>query len=161
MLSETMEAELNNQLNAELYSSYLYLSMSASLRAGKSDGAANWMRVQAGEEMVHALKFFDYIASQGRVQLQPVEQPPLEWESPLAAFEHVLRHEKHVTSLINNLVHVATAQGDEGTCEFLQWFVKEQEEEEESSEKVLAKLRQATSGGLQLLLVDKELGERK
>lgn len=161
MLSETMEAALNKQLNAELYSSYLYFSMSASMRAVKADGAANWMRVQAGEELVHVAKFFDYIASHGRVKLQLIDEPPLAWESPLAAFQHVLRHEKHVTSLINGLVSLAREQGDEPTYDFLQWFVEEQKEEEESAEKVLAKLNQAASGGLQLILVDEELGERK
>ena len=160
MLNERMQTELNDQLNAEIYSSYLYLSMSAYFRSVRLSGFAHWMRVQAKEELAHAMKFFDYIADNGKVILKPVDDPPTVWSSPLAAFEQVLRHEKKVTGLINNLVRMSEEEGDTAAYGMLQWFVKEQEEEEESAEKVLRliKSRAVTPSGLAEL--DAEMGRR-
>ena len=159
MLSEKMEKALNGQLVAELYSAYLYLSMAAYFDAGKLPGSAKWMRVQAQEEVSHGMKFYHYVnKSGGRVALGPVEGPPTEWPSPVAAFEHVLAHEQKVTGLINDLVKLAAAEKDQPTADFLDWFVKEQEEEEESAEAVLKKVKGA---GAELAGVDGELGQRE
>jgi len=161
MLSPKMQDALNAQINAEYYSSYLYLSMAAHVEAGNLKGFGNWMRVQAQEEMVHAMKFFDFILERGgKVSLQPVEGPPTQWGSPLAIFEATLEHEQHVTSLINKLVDLARSESDHATDNFLQWFVAEQVEEEASADEVLQqlKLMQDAPGGL--FLMDRELAQR-
>ena len=161
MLSPKMQDTLNAQINAEYYSSYLYLSMAAHAEAANLKGFSNWMRVQAQEEMTHAMKFFDFILERGgRVHLQPVEGPPTQWDSPLVVFEATLEHEQHVTSLINKLVDLARAESDHATDNFLQWFVAEQVEEEASADEVLQqlKLMQDAPGGL--FMMDRELAQR-
>jgi ferritin len=159
MLSEKMQNALNGQLVAELYSAYLYLSMAAYFDAGKQAGFAKWMRVQAQEEISHGMKFYHYVnESGGRVALGPIDGPPTAWDSPVAAFGHVLAHEQKVTGLINDLVKLAADEKDQATADFLQWFVKEQEEEEESAEAVLKKVEGA---GAELAGVDGELGQRE
>ena len=131
MLKEKIQAALGKQLNAELFSSYLYLSMSAYFQSISLPGFANWMRVQAQEELVHAMKFYDFINDRnGRVMLQKVDGPPTEWSSPLDVFESTYQHEQKVTGLINDLVNLAVAERDHATEIFLQWFVAEQVEEE-------------------------------
>ena len=126
MVNEKMEAALNAQLNAEVYSGYLYLSMAAYFEDIDLAGFANWMRVQAAEELEHGMKFYDYIIRRGAsVTLTAIEAPQTEWESPLAAFEHVLSHEQMVTGLINDLVDLAIEEKDHATNNFLQWFVEE------------------------------------
>ena len=158
MLNEKMEKALNGQLVAELYSAYLYLSMAAYFDAAGRPGFANWMRVQAQEEIAHGMKFYFYVNERGgRVALGPIEGPPAEWASPVAAFEHVLAHEQKVTGLINELVKLAAGEKDQTTGDFLSWFVKEQLEEEESAEAVLRKVKEA---GAELAAVDGELGAR-
>ena len=159
MLTKKMEEALNGQLNAELYSSYLYLAMGAYLDAAKRPGMSHWMREQAKEEQIHGMKLFDYLAQNGRVKLSAIEAPPGEWSSPLAVFEAVLAHEKKVTGLINGLVQVAKSEQDAATERFLAWFVKEQEEEEESAEKAI-KLMAAAKDAQGLAAVDAELGRR-
>lgn len=159
MLNDKMEKALNGQLVAELYSAYLYLSMAAYFDAQKLPGFAKWMRVQVQEEITHGMKFYSYVnESGGRVELGPIEGPPTDWPSPVAAFEHVLAHEQKVTALINGLVELAAKENDRATGDFLQWFVKEQEEEEESAEAVLEKVKGA---GAELAGVDGELGQRE
>lgn len=161
MLSEKMGKALNGQLNAELYSSYLYLSMSAYFQSINLAGFANWMRVQAQEELVHSMKFYDYINERGgRVVLRPVEGPQSEWKSPLEAFEHVLKHEQKVTGLINDLVDLAVKERDHATNTFLQWFVTEQVEEESSANDVVQQLKLAGGDGGGLFMIDRELGQR-
>ena len=106
MLNDRVQEALNQQLNAELYSAYLYLSMSSYFQATDLPGLANWTRVQAQEEQMHGLKIYDYINDRGgRVELLPIEGPPIEWDSPQSVFEQVYAHEQKVTGLINNLVH--------------------------------------------------------
>jgi ferritin len=154
MLKGKIQAALNKQLNAELYSSYLYLSMSAYFQSVNLPGFANWMRVQAQEELVHAMKFHDFINERGgRVLLQPVEGPPSEWSSSLDAFENAYKHEQKVTGLINDLVNLAIKEGDHATNIFLQWFVTEQVEEEASADEVVQKLKLMADarGGLFML----------
>jgi Ferritin-like protein len=161
MISERMEEALNRQLNAELYSAYLYLSMAAYYEASDLPGFANWMRVQAQEELTHAIKFFDYITQRGgRVTLEMIEKPPEEWESPVDVSEHVLEHERKVTGLINDLVDLALEEKDHATYNFLQWFVAEQVEEEESAGEVLRKVKLASESAASMLMVDAELGKR-
>ena len=161
MLTPDMQEKLNAQLNAELYSSYLYLSMSAYFESSDLDGFANWMRVQAREELMHAMKFFDFISSRGgRVVLEPIEGPPTDWQSAADAFEEVYRHEQKVTGLINALASSAVAESDHATNSFLQWFVNEQVEEEESANRVLRNLKLIGGDGTGLLMLDRELAQR-
>ena len=161
MLSYKVQEELNKQLNAELYSSYLYLSMSAYFQSLNLSGFANWMRVQAQEELVHAIKFYDFVNERdGRVTLKPVDGPPSEWASPLAAFEHVYEHEQKVTGLINDLVNLAISERDHATNNFLQWFVSEQVEEEASANDVVQRLKLLGDDKSGLFMLDRELAQR-
>lgn len=160
MLSENMQEALNRQLNAEMYSGFLYLSMSAYYESIGMPGFASWMRVQRLEELTHALKFFDYIAENGRVWLKAIDAPPVEWEGVLGPFEAALAHEKKVTGLINDLVEAARGEGDAATEEFLAWYVREQEEEEESAEKVVDMIRAASGSTEELEKLDGELAMR-
>jgi len=161
MLSEAMGKALNEQVNAEFYSAYLYLSMASYFKAINLNGFARWMEVQALEEVTHAMKFYNYIAERNQQAiLSSIESPPTAWESPLGAFEDAYRHELKVTDLINNLVNLAIEGKDHATNNFLQWFVSEQVEEESSANEVVQKLKliRETQGGL--FLLDQELGRR-
>ncbi|WP_319777519.1 ferritin [Maridesulfovibrio sp.] len=161
MSNKVIEKALNEHLNAEMYSAYLYLAMSAYFSEIGLDGFATWMRVQAQEEQFHAMKFYDYINERGgRVLLTAIEAPKTEWDSPLACIEAVLEHEKHVTSLINNLVDLAIQEKDHATNIFLQWFVSEQVEEEDNVNAVLNKLRLLNGEGNGMFILDKELSTR-
>ena len=161
MLTEKMQSALNGQLNAELYSSYLYLSMNAYFKSVNLDGFANWMYYQAQEELEHAMKFYDYVLQRGgKVQLQEIEAPPTEWGSPLAVFEATLEHEQKVTGLINGLVDIAHEEHDHATNIFLQWFVSEQVEEEESVGGVLEQLKLMGDAKGGLFMIDRELAKR-
>jgi ferritin len=160
-MDEKMVESLNSQLNAEMYSAYLYLSMGAYFEDLDLGGFANWMRVQAQEEMTHAMKIHDFIIQRGdRVTLTKIEAPPTEWESPVNAFEYVYKHEQKVTGLINQLVNLALSLGDHATNNFLQWFVAEQVEEEESSSGVLKKVKMANDSLSGMLMLDNELSQR-
>ena len=161
MISEKMSEALNVQANRELYSSYLYLSMSYYFESINMKGFAHWMRLQAGEELVHTMKMLDYVAGRGgRARMLAVEAPQLSWSSPLQAFQHVWDHERAVTGLIHALVRVAEAEKDEAARDFLQWYVKEQVEEEESSDGVLSKVKAAGESKTALEAADRELGGR-
>jgi ferritin len=161
MISEKMQEALNGQLNAELYSSYLYLSMAAYFQDLNMGGCANWMRVQAQEEDMHAMKFYNFINERGgRVVLKTIDGPPTEWDSPLAAFEAVLEHEQKVTGLINELVELALAEHDHATNIFLQWFVTEQVEEEDSANDVIQQIKMVGEAQGGLFMLDRELGQR-
>lgn len=159
MLGEKMQAALNRQVNAELYSGYLYLSMAANFERQGLKGAAQWMRAQAKEELLHAMKFYEFIVDRGGVvTLDAVEKPPTTWESALAAFQDAYEHETKVTAMINALVELAIEEKDHATNSFLQWFVDEQVEEEASVDEVVQKLKLAGNAGL--FMVDRELGTR-
>ena len=161
MLNERMENALNEQHNAELYSGYLYLAMSAWFQSVNLSGFAAWMRVQAQEELVHAMKFYDYINERGgRVTLKTIDGPPSEWESPLAAFEGAYAHEQKVTGMINDLVDLAREEHDHATEIFLQWFVTEQVEEEDSANEVVQKIKLMGEASGGLFMLDRELGQR-
>jgi ferritin len=161
MLSEKMENALNGQLNAELYSAYLYMAMNAYFKAVNLEGFANWMSCQAQEELTHAMKFYNFVISRGgRAKLTQVEAPPTEWDSPLAVFEATLEHEQKVTGLINDLVELALEAHDHATNIFLQWFVSEQVEEEESVNGVLEQLKLMGEAQGGLFMIDLELAKR-
>lgn len=161
MLSEKIQDAMNEQINAELFSSYLYLSMSAYFEAQNFTGMARWMRVQAQEEVVHAMKFFDFINERGgRVVLDTIETPQTEWESPTIAFEAAYAHEQKVTRLINDLVDVAESERDRASMNFLQWYVDEQVEEEASVDEIVNKLKMFGSAPQALYMIDRELQQR-
>ncbi len=161
MISKKMEKALNGQLNAELYSAYLYLSMAAYFESADLAGFANWMRVQDAEERLHAMKFYDYIIERGgRVTLGPIQAPPSDWDSPLAVFEATLTHEQKVTGLINDLMDLAREEKDNASEIFLQWFVNEQVEEEDNAGKVLGQLKLIKDSPQALFMMDREMGQR-
>jgi ferritin len=161
MISEKVQKALNDQLNAELYSSYLYLSMNAYFNSVNLNGFANWMYAQAQEELMHAMKFYDFINQRGgRVVLAKIDAPPDQWDSPRAVFEDTLKHEQKVTGLINALVETAVAEHDHATNIFLQWFVTEQVEEEDSVGNVLEQLKLLGEAKGGLFMMDRELSKR-
>lgn len=161
MIGEKMQSAINKQINAELYSSYLYLSMSAYFSSENLAGFANWMRVQAQEELMHAMKFFDFINERGgKVTVEKIDQPAVKWENPKAVFQNVLDHEIHVTKLINDLVNLAIEEKDHASNIFLQWFITEQIEEEASAEEVLTKLKMIGTDATALYMLDNELAAR-
>ena len=161
MLKKKIEEAFNEQINWELYSSYLYLSMSAYFLSINLNGFASWMRVQALEELTHAMKFFDFINERGgRVELLAVKAPQKEWESPLAAFEDAYEHECLVSGRINDLVNLSLDERDHASNNFLQWFVGEQVEEESSVDAVVQKLKLIKGDGGGLFLIDQELAQR-
>jgi ferritin len=162
MLSEKMNEALNVQANRELYSSYLYLSMSYYFESISMLGFAHWMRLQAGEELVHTMKMLDYAAGKGgKAKMLAVEAPRFSWDSPLQAFQNVWNHERAVTGLIQTLVKVAEDEKDGATVEFLQWYIKEQVEEEESSDRVRNLAMAAGNDRAMLEAADRELGQRR
>ncbi len=162
MLKEVVEKALNKQLNEETYSAYLYWSMSAYFHSIALDGFANWMRIQALEEMTHAEKFFTYINDRGgRVELDKIEKPGLEWESPLAVFEAAFKHEQHISARIDDLVNLALDERDHSTNNFLQWFVAEQVEEEASADDIVQKLKLVGDNKGGLFMLDQEMAQRQ
>ena len=161
MLNEKMEAALNEQINWELYSAYLYKSMEAHFKAENMAGMAAWMQIQTKEELCHAMIMFNYVIERGgRMKLAAINGPETAWASPLAAFEQAYEHEQHVTARIGALVDLAIQLKDHATNQFLQWFVAEQVEEEAGASEIVGKLKlmQDAPGGLYQL--DKELGTR-
>jgi ferritin len=161
MLTEKMQQALNDQINAELSAYYTYLSMSAYFTDQDLNGFAHWMRIHSNEEMMHAMKLYDFVNNRrGRVLLQPIAGPPTHWGSALDAFESALRHEQHVTKLINKLVDLAIAESDHATNSFLKWFVDEQVEEEASVDLIIKDLRRVGDFGPGLFLLDRELAGR-
>ena len=144
-----------------LYSAYLYLSMSAYCEAANLPGFAHWMRVQAQEEVSHAMKFYDFICERGgRVVLQAIDQPPTEFQSPLHVFEQTLEHEQKVTVMIHDLYALAAQEKDYASQAFLQWFVTEQVEEEGSATQIVETLKMIGDKGQALVMLDRELGKR-
>jgi ferritin len=161
MLSKTIQDAMNQQIKNELYSAYLYLSMSAYCEAANLPGFAHWMRMQAQEEEAHAMKFYDFIHERGgRVVLQAIDQPPVEFPSPLAVFEQTLEHEQKVTAMIHDLYALAVEEKDYASQVFLQWFVTEQVEEEDSATQILETLKMVGDKSHALLMLDGQLGRR-
>jgi ferritin len=161
MLDAKIAKALNGQINAELYSAYLYYSMSAWFDSKSLSGFASWMQAQAQEEMYHVTKFYAYINERGsRVIMEAIDKPQIDWESPLEVFEHVVRHEEMVTALINKLVDLALDERDHASNNFLQWFVSEQVEEEASVSAVRDRLKLVGDDSAGMFALDMELGKR-
>ena len=161
MISSKIEKALNDQINAEMFSAYLYLAMVAYFQDKNLGGFANWMTVQNQEETFHAMKFFRYVSERGgRVTLETIEKPQFEWESPLAAMEAAQKHEAYITGRINELVNLAIKEKDHATASFLGWFVDEQVEEEDNVNAVVQKLRLLGSDGGGLFMMDRDMATR-
>lgn len=161
MLKEIVEKELNSQIQAELFSSYLYFAMANYCDSVSLPGAAHWMRMQAMEEMGHVLKFTGFVNDRrGRVKLAPIEAPPVDWDSPQVAFNAAYEHECMISERINKLVDTALANSDHATANFLQWFVEEQVEEEASVDNIVQQMRLAGHSEGGLFHIDKELAGR-
>jgi len=161
MIKKEVLDALNEQINAESYSAYMYLSMAAYFENMGLSGFSNWMKVQYQEEAAHSLKFFNYVTGRGgKVVLKAIAQVPVEFEGIVDIYEKTLVHENHVTDLINNLMNVAVASSDHASQSFLKWFVDEQVEEEANVEKILATLKLINGQGNGIFMMDRELGQR-
>jgi ferritin len=161
MMSKKMADAINEQINKEFYSAFLYLSMATKLEDMTLPGFANWMRVQYEEEVFHAMKLLNHLVERGeRVNLKEIEAPPVEWKSPLEIFSEAYDHEVKVTEMINNLVRIAMDDNDFATNQFLLWYVEEQVEEEDNTSTIRDKIKLVDEmpGGLYML--DKELATR-
>ena len=161
MLSQAVQEAINDQIHHEFHSAYVYLSMSAYLEAANFTGFAKWMRMQAKEEVMHAMKLFDFVNDRnGRVTLKTLEQPNAEWKSVLNVFEQALKHEQTVTSMIHSLYALATKENDYATQVALTWFINEQVEEEATATSVVDRLKIANNDGAALLILDGQMGAR-
>lgn len=161
MINKKMVESLSHQINREIYSSYLYLSMAAYATSIGLKGFVNWFNVQVKEELIHAEKIYNYVGQQGgRVLLEAIEQPPCDFASAVDLFKRTLGHEKKVTKMINDLVNLAKHENDHATEAFLQWFVTEQVEEEANATEVLQKLELIGKDGNGLLIIDSQLATR-
>jgi ferritin len=161
MLSKTVQDAINQQIKHEFYSSFLYLSMSAYFESVNLPGFAHWMRVQSQEEHEHAMKFFDFVNDRGgSVELQAIDQPPGEFQSPLDVFQQALDHERQVSSLIHQLYKLALKENDYPTQAHLQWFITEQVEEEKNASQIAEQLKMTGGQSAALLMLDRELAAR-
>jgi ferritin len=162
VISEKIQKAFNDQINAEMFSAYLYLAMGAYFEDLNMPGFANWMKVQASEEIDHAMKFFNHIIERdGRVELQPIDGPPKGWDSPLAAFQAAYDHECYISSRINDLVKLSYSENDYPSYSLLQWFVDEQVEEEASTKTIADQLEMIGDRSVgALFMLERELGKR-
>jgi ferritin len=160
-LSKKMQDALNEQIKEELFSSYLYLSMAAYSESINLPGFAHWMQVQSGEELEHAMKFYGYIHGRGgRVILQALDQPAVEFGGPIDLFEKTLAHEQHITGRIHRLYALAVEEKDYASLSILQWFVDEQVEEERTASEILELLKVVGDKGQGLIILDRQLASR-
>lgn len=160
-MSDTVVEALNEQVKHELYAAYLYLAMMNYFEAESLPGFAHWMRLQAQEELEHAMKLVDFLNDRGaRVELQAIERPPKTFDSPLAVMRAALEHEREVTGLIEEIYETALEQRDYPAQVMLQWFVTEQVEEEKSASDIVDRLERAGDSGGALLVLDEQLGRR-
>jgi ferritin len=161
MLKDKIEKALNVQMNFEISSSYLYLSMAAYFESENFNGFANWMKVQSAEEYGHAMKIYSYINQRsGRIILAKIDTPKSEWKNTSEVFSETLKHERNVTGAIDKLVDLAIAEKDHATNAFLQWFVTEQVEEEATVIGIIDKLKLVGDNKNGLFLLDREMGMR-
>ena len=161
MINQKVGKILNSQVNKELYSAYLYLSMSAYFSDKGLLGFANWMRIQAQEEQAHAMLIYDFLINRGeKVVLTAVDAPPKSWENSLSVMEEVLKHEVYVTGLINNIISIAEEVKDRATISYMNWFIDEQVEEEANSQDIISKLKLIGEDKSALYLLDKDLAAR-
>ncbi len=162
MISKVMQDALNEQINAELYSAYLYLAMAAEFEANNLKGMASWMEAQAKEETEHAKRLYAFVNDRGgRVTLKAIDAPPAEFKSPAAAFQAAYEHEQKVTAMIHNLVDVARSEKDKAAEVMLAWFVDEQVEEEASTSEIAEKLKMIKESANGLFMMDNALGKRE
>jgi ferritin len=160
-LSKKMQDAINKQINEELASAYIYLSMAAYCESINLPGFAKWMTAQSNEEMEHAMKFYGFVHSRGgRVVLEAIEKPPVEFDGPVDVFEKTLAHEQYITGCIHNLYGIAVEEKDYASLSMLQWFVDEQVEEEETAGGILETLKQVGDKGQALFMIDRQLGAR-
>lgn len=160
-MDKKIETILNEQLNKEFWSGYLYLSMCGYFEFKNLQGFANWMRVQYQEELTHAMKFFDFICERGgKVSLLPIDPVKTKWKDHIEIFEETLKHEKYVTSCINEIVNTSMECKDFATHNFLQWYIEEQVEEEANASLILDQLKMIGDDKNALLMMDRELGTR-
>ena len=161
MLNKKMAQGLNDQINKEMYSAYLYMSMSACSNQNGLKGFANWFMVQYHEEMFHAMKLYEYVQRQGEeVKLEAIKAPPAEFSSQLDMFTQTLAHERYITSSINDLMEMAIKKKDHATQIFLEWYITEQVEEEENDNDIIAQLKLIGDNVHALLMLDRELSAR-
>lgn len=161
MITKTMQDAVNEQINKELYSSYLYLSMAAYFEDNNLPGFAHWMRAQEAEEREHAMKLYDFLLERGgKVVLKAIDAPKTEWKSALEAVEEVAAHEAKVTASIYSLYETALKEKDYPAQVTLQWFVTEQVEEEKNAAEIVANLKRIESHDTAILMLDHRLGKR-
>ena len=161
MISDTLTAEINEQIKYELYSAYMYLAMSADCSDRNLTGFAHWLSQQAEEEVAHAMRFYRFLLDRGaRVELQAIDQPPASFGSPLEIMEKSLDHERFVTGRINGLYKLSVEEGDYAAQVLLQWFVTEQVEEEASIDEIVQRMKIFGAEGSALLMLDTQLGSR-
>lgn len=162
MISDALRDEINEQIKFEMYSAYMYLAMSAWCAERNLSGFAHWMNLQAQEEVDHAMRFFNFLLERGgRVELQALDAPPIDYGTPLAVMEKSLEHEKFVSSRIHHLFKLAVEEGDYPAQVMLQWFVSEQVEEEASIDEIVERMKMFGSDGTSLLMLDTQLGARQ
>jgi ferritin len=160
-INKKMQDAINEQINAELFSAYMYLSMSGWFESINLPGFAHWMKVQWQEEIGHADKFFKYLYERGgQAALKAIAQPPTQWKSPLDVFEATLAHERKVTGLIDNIVALARKEKDNATEILLQWYVTEQVEEEKNADQIVQQLKMIKDSTGGLFMLDHHLGKR-
>lgn len=161
-MTKKIQDAINKQMNLELYSAYIYLSMSAYFASLNLDGFAHWMRLQAQEELGHSLRLYDFLLERdATVKLAAVKAPPTEWKSPLQACQDALKHERVNTKQINDLMNLSVSANDHATRIFLQWFVTEQVEEESSASKLAERVKQVKDNTGALFILDAELANRQ
>ncbi|MBK7318609.1 MAG: ferritin [Anaerolineales bacterium] len=161
MINKSMQDAMNDQINKELYSSYLYLSMAAYFEDKNLPGFARWMRIQEAEEREHAMKFYDFILERGgKVTLKAIDAPKTEWKSTLEVAEEVAAHEAKVTASIHALYELALKEKDYPAQVMLQWFITEQVEEEKNAAEIVANLKLIEERGTAVLMLDHRLGKR-
>lgn len=161
MISKKMAAAINEQINRELFSEYLYISMQAWFADQNLDGMANWMDAQGKEERFHAMKFFNYLLERGaKVKLKAIAEPTIEFDNPLKAFKMALDHERFISKSINDLMDLAIKENDHATRSFLQWYIDEQVEEEASVDRIVNMLKMVGEQGHGIMMIDRELAQR-
>ena len=161
MISKEMQKELNEQVNKEFFSAYMYLAMSAYCNTIGLPGFAHWMRMQYEEESLHVTKMYDYILDQGgAIHLQTIEEPPKEYGTPIEIIEQTLEHEQFITKSIHKMMGLAVEEHDYATQTFLQWYVTEQVEEEANVNDILAPLRMVGNDKGGLMMIDQKLSLR-
>lgn len=160
-MNKQLVKEMNEQITKELYSAYLYLSMAAYFASETLEGFSHWMKIQAQEEILHAMKFYNFLGERAeKIELGAIDKPPSKFSSIEDVFKKTLAHEKKVTASINDLYELAVKDNDNASKVFLQWFINEQVEEEKNPSDILGKLKYVGDQPAGILILDKELSAR-